>query len=142
MVAQHIELTPQAILDYVDRHFAEPISPRDVAAAMHYSLCHVTHVARRYLGAPVSELILQRRIEAARRLLEESTMPIALVAAQVGFGDVAYFSRRFSQAAGVAPSQWRKLHRHSPHGSRCHACGTALVALAQDDAPQVSVSPA
>lgn len=135
MVSQSRELTPDRILQYVNQHFNEPITPRDVAAAMHYSLCHLTHLARKALGASVSELIFQRRISAAQRLLAESTLPVSMVAHQVGFTDIAYFSRRFSRATGASPSQWRRAHGNFPALARCHACGTPLplVPFAQDD---------
>lgn len=135
MVTQPRDLTPDRILQYVDQHFNEPITPQDVAKAMHYSLCHLTHIARRTLGGSVSDLLLQRRIRAAQRLLAESTLPVSMVAHQVGFTDTAYFSRRFSQATGASPSRWRRAHGTTP-AARCHACGTVLplVALAQDDA--------
>lgn len=139
MVPQVHELTPERIVRYIDEHFCEPIAPRDVAAAMHYSLCHLTHVAHKTLGASVSDLILQRRIAAAQRLLVESALPVCAVARKVGFTDSAYFSRRFSRATGASPSRWRKLERQPRLTSRCHACGTVLplVALTQEDAAQV-----
>ncbi len=126
MLTHSTELTPDRILDFIDRHFTKPITPRDVASAMHYSLCHLTHVARKTLGASVSDLILARRIAAAQHLLAESTLPVSAVARQVGFADNAYFSRRFSRATGASPSAWRKLHRKPSVRVRCHACGTIL----------------
>lgn len=137
MVMQVRYLTPEPILRYIDQHFAQPITPRDVAAAMHYSLCHLTHVARKTLGASVSDLILQRRIQAAQHMLAGSTLPISAVAHRVGFTDVAYFSRRFSRATGVSPSRWRRMHGPAVSPARCHACGTVLplVPFAQNDAP-------
>jgi AraC-like DNA-binding protein len=126
MLQQFADLTPDRILSYVDSHFAEPITPRDVAAAMNYSLCHLTHVARRHLGASIGDLILARRIAAAQRLLAESTLPVAAIAQEVGFSDVAYFSRRFSRETGASPTYWRKAHATGGLQRRCHACGTLL----------------
>ena len=123
------ELTPERILDYIDTHFAQPIAPRDVAAAMHYSLCHLTHVARKALGASIGDLILQRRIWAAQRLLAETVLPVAVIAQAVGFSDTAYFSRRFSQTTGSSPSRWRKGRENTHAHRRCHACGTLLPLL-------------
>lgn len=120
------ELTPERIVDYIDHHFAQPIAPRDVAAAMHYSLCHLTHVARKSLGASIGDLILARRIFAAQQLLAESVLPVALVAQAVGFTDTAYFSRRFSRATGASPSRWRKIHENTRAHRRCLACGTPI----------------
>src|SRR5690348_13108316 len=113
MASQPQELTPERISQYIDQHFSERITPRDVADAMHYSLCHLTHLARKTLGAPVSDLILQRRITAAQLLLAESTLPVSMVAHQVGFSDMAYFSRRFSRATGASPSRWRSSRRRA-----------------------------
>lgn len=126
MLQQCTDLTPDRILNYVDSHFADAITPRDVAAAMNYSLCHLTHVARKHLGASVGDLIIARRIAAAQRLLVESALPVATIAQEVGFSDVAYFSRRFSRATGASPSYWRKLHATAALQRRCHACGTLL----------------
>lgn len=136
MAAQTHDSTPDRIRHYVDQHFAEPITPRDVAAAMHYSLCHLTHVARKTLGVSVSDLIFQHRIEAAKSLLTESTLPVTVVARRVGFRDIAYFSRRFTRAVGVSPSRWRLLQfKKNVAPPRCHVCGTELplLALAEGD---------
>jgi AraC-like DNA-binding protein len=142
MILQHPELAPETIVRFIEQHYREPLTPRDVAAELHYSLCHVTHVARRTLGASVGELIFRRRLESARYLLERTPMPIASIAAQSGFGDVAYFSRRFSHAMGASPSRWRKLHRAVENRGGCRACGGVLplVAFAQDDAAEVGVA--
>lgn len=126
MMPHPCDLTPDRILNYIDEHFAETISPRHVAGALHYSLCHLTHVARKMLGASISELILQRRISAAQALLAESALPVSAIARQVGFADGAYFSRRFASATGASPTRWRKIHRAPPQHARCHACGRIL----------------
>lgn len=120
------DLTSDRILDYIDQHFAEAISPCHVAGALHYSLCHLTHVARRMLGASISELILERRIAAAQDLLAESALPVSAIARQVGFADGAYFSRRFARATGASPTTWRNVHRTPRQRARCHACGRIL----------------
>lgn len=47
MISQPRELTPEAILHYIDQHYAKPLTPHDVASELHYSLGHLTHLARR-----------------------------------------------------------------------------------------------
>ena len=126
MVAPTCELTPERILAFVDRHFCEPIAPRDVASALHYSLCHVTHVARKSLGVSLTELIFRRRIAEAQRLLAETALPVCTVAKRVGFADGAYFTRRFTRASGTSPTLWRRRHARRAARSHCHACGAAL----------------
>jgi AraC-like DNA-binding protein len=125
------ELTPERIVRHIDANFHQPITPRDVASAMNYSLCHLTHLTRKYLGCSVGDLLLKRRLQAARQLLIETGLTVSHVAARVGFTDLAYFSRRFSQEIGASPSQWRKLERGRAQARPfCHACGRVLPSIA------------
>lgn len=127
MSSQRGALTPERILHYIEAHYHEPITPRDVAAALHYSLCHLTHVTQRTLGASPGDLLLRRRIAKARRLLQETALPVARIAARVGFTDLAHFSRRYSQVMGVSPTQYRKVYgRAARHRCVCRGCGRAL----------------
>jgi AraC-like DNA-binding protein len=131
MDSHNLDPTTERVLRYIDAHFDKRITPRDVAIAMNYSLCHLTHITRKTLGCSIGELILGRRLELARQLLEESLAPIAWIATRAGFTDIAHFSRRFSQQMGASPSQWRKLYAAKPHARRfCHACGQPLPLIA------------
>lgn len=138
MPMQRGDLTPQRIQHYIEAHYANPITPRDVAAALNYSLCHLTHVTRRTLGCSLGDLLLKTRIEKARQLLERTALPVSRIASRVGFTDLAYFSRRFSQEMGASPTRWRKTRGpggQPPHV--CHACGRAMPSIpaAQEDGP-------
>ncbi len=68
---------------------------------------------REYLKCPPGEYLLRCRIDAARRMLSESTVPIGEIACRCGFNDQMYFSRRFRLTTGLTPSQYRKIHRYS-----------------------------
>ncbi|MEI9999307.1 MAG: helix-turn-helix domain-containing protein [Verrucomicrobiota bacterium] len=47
----------------------------------------------------------------AQRLLAETSLPVGEVAAQAGFQDMFYFSRRFKLETGLAPTQYRRRYR-------------------------------
>ena len=59
---------------------------------------------------PLGQWILERRLEAAR---DQLTSPrgrrqtIAAIARHWGFADSTHFSRRFRQAFGMSPREWR-----------------------------------
>lgn len=121
----------ERVLQYIGANYQRGITPRQVAAAIHYSPCYLTNLTRKTLGSSLGDLILTQRIREAARLLEETMLPVSLIAARVGFSDTAYFSRRFSQKLGTAPSRWRELHRMQARTQTslyCPSCGRKLPA--------------
>ena len=100
----------QRALRYIEANLTDPeLNVGRVAAAV--------NVSERYLqqifagrGQSVSELIRNRRIEAAKRILEEPQSrgtTIAVIALRAGFHDPAHFSKLFRAATGMTPKAYR-----------------------------------
>lgn len=61
-------------------------------------------------GTTFSDFVLERRLEAARRLLispRYAAWSIAAIALEVGFGDLSHFNRRFKRRYMMTPSDMR-----------------------------------
>jgi AraC-like DNA-binding protein len=97
--------------------FREPLSLADVATALARSPRHLTRTVREVTGKTVMQLIDDRRMDEARRLLLETDEKVDVIGYAVGYGDGSYFARRFRRAHGVSPSVWRRL-QSSTSGSR------------------------
>ena len=95
------------VIDYVEAHYTQPISLRDVARALSYSPCHLTHTFRETTGIPVTAWIIKRRILAAQRLLAQPNVSVAAAAEAVGFSDLCYFTRQFVRHVGLTPGRYR-----------------------------------
>ena len=54
-----------------------------------------------------SETLTFLRIQEAKRLLRKTRMPVAEIAAQVGYADVKYFYKQFKRATGETPASYR-----------------------------------
>jgi AraC-like DNA-binding protein len=105
-----------AVFDVIEARYHEPISLADVAAELGLSPGHLTTTVRRKTGRTVQHWITERRMQAARRLLSDTDLPIATLSQRVGYRDVSYFIRRFHTENGMAPSRWRRAGRHNtPH---------------------------
>jgi AraC-like DNA-binding protein len=52
--------------------------------------------------------VLQCRANAARQLLTETDLPVKLIARQLGYQDVFFFTRQFRKFTGVPPALYRK----------------------------------
>lgn len=66
---------------------------------------------RRITGLSTSQLVLRGRIDRATRLLADTAVPLAEIAARTGFYDQAAFSRQFARLAGETPAQFRRRSR-------------------------------
>lgn len=96
------------VFGFIEEHYHEPISLRDVASAVYLSPGHLTTIVRRKTGRTVLEWIGERRMTEARRLLVESGLSVTEIAQQVGFNDPGYFVRSFKRAHGATPRDWRR----------------------------------
>jgi AraC-like DNA-binding protein len=63
------------------------------------------------MGQSVMSYTAQWRMAVACRLLRESSTALASIAAQVGYADVAAFSRAFKSLVGQSPAGWRRQAR-------------------------------
>ncbi|MBY4675888.1 helix-turn-helix transcriptional regulator [Marinobacterium arenosum] len=91
---------------FIDRRLAEPPSNGELAYAMNLSESHFYCLFQRQFGMTPQQYVSQRRLQRARLLLINSKLPLAAIAAEVGFADASSFSRaykkQFNETPGVA----------------------------------------
>jgi AraC-like DNA-binding protein len=68
------------------------------------------------VGVPPMQYLAKWRMQVASGLLSGGSTNIATVAAEIGYGSEAAFSRAFKKMVGVPPSAWRR--RHGPDRQR------------------------
>ena len=98
-------------LSYIERHCLEPISLREVAAAVGRSPAHVTTALKQATGRSVVEWIISGRMAEARRRLVSTDERVDIIAERVGYADPTHFIRLFRRTEGLTPAAWRKQHR-------------------------------
>ena len=68
------------------------------------------------VGMPPMHYLAKWRMQIAAGLLRGGSANMATVAAEIGYGSEAAFSRAFKKMVGVPPSAWRRRPGHD--GSR------------------------
>lgn len=99
------------VFSFIEAHYADGISLRDVASAAGLTPGHLTTVVRRKTGRTVQDWIHERRMAQARRLLVETDLTAAEVGRSVGYGDPVHFSRVLTRAHARTPLRWRRAGR-------------------------------
>ena len=94
--------------DQVEARFHEHLMLSDYAKRLSVTEARLNDICRRVANLPSKEIIHERLLQEARRLLQFSAVPISEISYQLGFSDPAYFSRFFTKRTGLAPSQYRQ----------------------------------
>ena len=106
--AQFNPLTKK-IMEYIHSDIGRKITLADIGNLTFFSPIYCDTVFKKEVGRSIVDYALDRRIEEARRLLLEGTMPLAEIAEAVGFDDYNYFSRVFKKRSGYSPTAYRRL---------------------------------
>lgn len=87
------------------------LGPDAVGRHLGLSPSRAAHVVAELYGMPLGELLRQRRLERAKRLLLASDEPVGAVARRCGFASQHWFNRLFARAVGEPPARWRRQQR-------------------------------
>jgi AraC family transcriptional regulator len=85
------------------------LSVADMATVVGLSESWFTNVFKQTTGKTPQQWQLSKRIDQAQKLLLESDLTIAGIAAQLGFSDQAHLTKAFRQVVGETPAAWRRI---------------------------------
>jgi AraC-like DNA-binding protein len=102
---QHPSL--QKALRVIENRLSEPLAPVDIAREVGLSHNHLIRLFRQETGSTISGYIRSRRAHRARHLLENTTLPLVNVAAQVGVEPGKGLCNLVKVETGRSPRQWR-----------------------------------
>lgn len=111
----------ERMLAFMDAHFTQAdLTLADIAAAVELSSRQAQRVMEP-LGASPLQYLLGKRLERATELLSdagtEAKTTIASIAFESGFGDVSHFNRKFREAFGISPRDWRRSQHQGGIGA-------------------------
>jgi transcriptional regulator GlxA family with amidase domain len=92
------------VLDHID----EPLAVDRIARRVGMSPRTLTRWCREHLRESPAELVRRLRVDEARRLLEETSLPLKDITARTGLGDASTMWRVFTQRLGVTPAAYRQ----------------------------------
>ena len=94
-------------LAYIEENYREKLKLSDVADQIYVSQWHLSKLLNKHTGQNFSEILNTIRIEKAKELLKDPSLRIGDIAEEVGFLDVAHFSRVFINQAGISANEYR-----------------------------------
>lgn len=108
------------VFNFIEANYHRSITLSDVAQAVGYSRAYLTTLVASQTGQTVNRWIVERRMVAARLLLQQSERPVEQIATAVGYQNACYFFRQFRQQHGLTPQAWRKKYQSQQFAARQH----------------------
>ena len=99
----------QRICEYIESHLEHKIGLEALANMAGLSTYHFARAFHQSVGMPPHGYLLSRRLERAERMLRETRLPLAEIAAATGFSDQSHLARHFRRRTGMPPglARWR-----------------------------------
>jgi AraC-like DNA-binding protein len=100
------------VLAHLHAQYGDPdLSVAALARRVHMSLSTLHRLFRRHTRMSVTDYVTQLRIGRASALLIGGDRPVAHIADQAGYHNLANFHRQFKAAKGLTPRAFRQAYR-------------------------------
>lgn len=115
--------TPSTVLRalrLIDENMLDEGGMESLAAKLGIGSRHLRRLFLRYLGASPSAVLQTRRLQFAKKLIDETTLPMNQVAIAAGFGCVRRFNAAIRKVYDRTPSHIRTLSREQRQQPQHH----------------------
>jgi AraC-like DNA-binding protein len=99
------------ICRFLQEAYPRPVTLAEIAATVHLSPAACSRLFSRAMGRTLTDYLDELRVDAARRLLIETDLPVGEVAARAGFANLSWFNRRFRHRTSLQPGRFRAQFR-------------------------------
>jgi AraC family transcriptional regulator len=96
-----------AVTEYVEENLARNLTLAEISGVAHMSPFHFSRLFKVSTGLSPHQYVIRRRVERARGLLANTTLPLHEVARLCGFTDQSHLAKHFRRLMGTAPRSFR-----------------------------------
>lgn len=96
------------ITKYMQEHLSEDVSLHILSEEFHLNSQYISQLFKNEIGVNFLTYLTNIRMEHAKKLLLSTSLSIAEVSEQSGYGDYRVFTKVFKKSEGITPSQYRR----------------------------------
>ena len=92
---------------FIRENLYRSISRTEVAEYLHINEDYFTRIFKKYTGLTFKDYDSRARMETAKTLLEQTRLPVGIIATKVGYDNFSHFSKAFKKYTGKTPTEFR-----------------------------------
>ena len=100
-------------IDYIYSHIHNRITVKELAEHLNFSESYLSKLFHKEMGLPISQYILNLKIEKAKNLLQYSEYSIIDISNYLSFSSQSHFIQVFQKYTGMTPHKYRTKHFRS-----------------------------
>ena len=99
--------TVNKIIDYINRHYAEPITLDTLSDRFHFSKYYISHLFKDFVGISPYDYLIARRLYVCNNLIRGGTS-VKEAAIEAGFTNYSNFFRLYKKHFQITPQQFKE----------------------------------
>ncbi|MBR6396796.1 MAG: helix-turn-helix transcriptional regulator, partial [Lachnospiraceae bacterium] len=101
--------TVDKIVRYIRTNYSDPdLSTESLVQCLNLSSTYISHLFKDVTGQNLKNFITDYRMKKAKELLTDSSLSLGEIAVAVGYRNGNYFSSKFKEQFGIAPSEYKE----------------------------------
>ncbi len=105
----HTNRVVSQAFSYIEQNFTRPVTLKHVSDLLNVSQFYFSHLFTQYAGISFKTYLTRRRIEEAKKLLQQTDLKIIVIAHRSGFSEANSLTKMFKKFTGLSPSAYRKI---------------------------------
>ena len=101
----------QKMIEIIAMHYSDPNPLAIASRQLSYSPSVLSTLFKSNMGINFKEYLQRFRVDKAKHLLVSTDMKVAMIASDVGYSDIKFFSKIFKNYEGMTPTEYRRLKK-------------------------------
>lgn len=97
--------------DYIEMHYCDRVTIEQIAEHVGVDRAHFSRKFHSTFLISPAKYLQNLKINEAKRLLEQTTYNLSIIAQSIGYTDMSTFSKAFKKTAGIPPREYRFRHQ-------------------------------
>ena len=102
------------LIGYMHAHVREALTLSQLSVDCSMSIDKIKRLFRRHFGCGPITYFTAIKVDAAKKMIEETTLNFTQISEHLGFHTIGYFSRLFKGKTGMTPSEYARAIKNKP----------------------------